>query len=44
MLVKTIKLLATLGGTLILLYAYDNFDIQTKPLTPTLENNIDPMQ
>ena len=41
---QTIELLATLGGTLLLLYAYDNFDIQGKPSTPTLENNVDPLR
>jgi len=41
---KTVELLATLGGSLLLLYAYDNFDIQEKHLTPTLENNVDPLR
>ena len=41
---NTIELLTTLGGTLLLIYAYDNFDIQQKGLTPTLENNIDPLR
>ena len=40
---KTIEFLATLGTTL-LIYAYDNFDIQEKHLTPTLENNVDPLR
>ena len=41
---KTTEQLATLGRTLCLLYAYDNFDIQEKHSTPTLENNIDPLR
>lgn len=41
---RTLELLATFGTDLLLLYAYDNFDIQTKPLTPTLEKNVDPLR
>lgn len=41
---KTIELLAELGEVLLLVYAYDNFDIQQKPLTPTLENNVDTLR
>jgi hypothetical protein len=40
---KTIEFLATLGTTL-LIYTYNNFDIQEEHLTPTLENNIDPLR
>jgi len=41
---KTIEQLAVLGRTLLLLYTYDNFDIQEKHSTPTLENNVDPLR
>lgn len=41
---KTIELLSTFGELLLLLYAYDNFDILLKPLTPTLEKNVDPLK
>ena len=41
---NTIELLTTLGGTLLLIYAYDNFDVQQKGLTPTLENNVNPLR
>jgi len=38
---KMIELLATFWGALLLLYAYDNFDIQEKCLTPALETPSD---
>ena len=41
---NTIELLATLGGTLLLIYAYDNFNVQQKGLTLTLENNVNPLR
>jgi len=41
---RTVELLTTLGAILFLFYAYDNPDIQMKPLTPTLEKNVDPLR
>jgi len=41
---ETTEQLSALGRTLYLLYAYDNFDIQEKHSTPTLENDVDPLR
>ena len=42
--VKTIELLATIGATLLPLYAYDNFDTQQKSLITALKNDVDPLR
>ena len=36
--------LSSLGRSLLIAYAYDNFDVLLKALIPTVENNIDPLK
>ena len=41
---EALKSLSLLGENLLIAYAYDNFDVLSKPVVPTVEDDADPLQ